>query len=95
MELHQIIKKSLITEKSTVAREAANQYNFEVDTRANKIEVGRAVEKLFKVKVLNVRVMNVSGKQKRTGKTVGQRRSWKKAIVTLAPGNRIEALDGV
>ncbi|MBU0575360.1 MAG: 50S ribosomal protein L23 [Proteobacteria bacterium] len=93
MELHQIIRKALITEKSTVARDAANQYNFEVHTGANKIEVGRAVEKLFKVKVLSVRVMNVSGKKKRTGKTVGKRRSWKKAVVTLAPGNRIEAME--
>jgi large subunit ribosomal protein L23 len=94
MEIHQIIKKALITEKSTVAREAANQYNFEVDVRANKIEVSRAVEKLFNVKVLNVRVLNVLGKKKRTGKVIGQRRSWKKAIVTLVPGNRIEAIEG-
>jgi large subunit ribosomal protein L23 len=85
MELHQIIKKALITEKSTIARDAQNQYNFEVHLRANKIEVSRAIEKLFKVKVL----------KKRTGKIVGERRSWKKAIVTLAPGNRIEAMDGV
>ena len=95
MELHQIIKKALITEKGTIAREATNQYNFEVDTRANKIEVGRAVEKLFNVKVLNVRVMNVTGKKKRMGKVVGQRPSWKKAIVTLAQGQRIEAVEGV
>lgn len=95
MELHQIIKKALITEKSTIARDAQNQYNFEVHLSANRIEISRAVEKLFKVKVLNVRVMNVPGKKKRTGKIVGQRRSWKKAIVTLAPGNRIEAMDGV
>jgi large subunit ribosomal protein L23 len=95
MELHQIIKKALITEKSTVARDAANQYNFEVDPRANRIEVFRAVEKLFKVKVLSVRVMNVPGKKKRTGKVLGERRSWKKAIVTLAPGNRIEGIEGV
>lgn len=95
MELHQIIKKALITEKSTVARDAANQYNFEVDPRANRIEVVRAVEKLFKVKVLSVRVMNVPGKKKRTGKVLGERRSWKKAVVTLAPGNRIEAMEGV
>jgi large subunit ribosomal protein L23 len=94
MELHQIIKKALITEKSTIARDAANQYNFEVHTRANRIEVGRAIEKLFKVKVLSVRVMNVPGKKKRTGKTMGQRSSWKKAVVTLAPGNRIETMEG-
>lgn len=95
MELHQIIKKTLITEKSTLARDAANKYNFEVDPRANRIEVLRAVEKLFKVKVLTVRVMNVPGKKKKTGRVIGVRRSWKKAIVTLAPGNRIEAIEGV
>jgi large subunit ribosomal protein L23 len=95
MELHRIIKKALITEKSTVAKDAANQYNFEVDRRANRVEVFHAVEKLFKVKVLSVRVMNVPGKKKRTGRVVGERRSWKKAIVTLAPGNRIEAMEGV
>lgn len=95
MELHQIIKKTLITEKSTIARDAANQYNFRVDQRANKIEVLRAVEKLFKVKVLEVRVMNVPGKKKRTGRVMGERRSWKKAIVTLAPGSRIEIGEGV
>lgn len=95
MELHRIIKKTLITEKSTIARDAANQYNFRVDQGANKIEVLRAVEKLFKVKVLDVRVMNVPGKKKRTGRVMGQRPSWKKAIVTLAPGSRIEIGEGV
>jgi large subunit ribosomal protein L23 len=94
MELYQIIKKALITEKSTVARDATNQYNFEVHINANRIEVGRAVEKLFKVKVLRVRVMNVHGKMKRTGRIIGARHSWKKAIVTLAPGNRIEIVEG-
>lgn len=95
MELYRIIKKALITEKSTIARDAANQYNFEVHRDANKIEVGQAVEKIFKVKVLNVRVMNVPGKKKRMGKVLGQRPSWKKAIVTLAPGERIETMEGV
>jgi large subunit ribosomal protein L23 len=94
MELHQIIKKALITEKSTIARDAANQYNFKVHAGANKIEVGQAVEKLFKVKVLSVRVMNVRGKKKRTGRTVGEKPSWKKAVVTLAPGSRIEIGEG-
>ncbi len=95
MELYQIIKKTLITEKSTIARDAANQYNFEVHVKANRIEVEHAVEKIFKVKVLAVRVMNVRGKKKRSGKAMGQRSDWKKAIVTLAPGNRIETGDGV
>ena len=81
MELYQIIKKTLITEKTTVARDAANQYNFEVHTKANRIEVGRAVEKIFKVKVLAVRVMNVRGKKKKIGQGHGSEKR-------LEEGNR-------
>jgi len=95
MELHQIIRKILITEKSNLDREAANKYHFEVDRRANKVEIGQAVEKLFKVKVKDVRVFHVLGKKKRTGKVMGQKSSWKKAIVTLAEGSRIEIAEGV
>lgn len=95
MELYQIIKKTLITEKSTIARDASNQYNFEVHVKANRIEIEQAVEKIFKVKVLSVRVMNVRGKKKRSGRVMGERSSWKKAIVTLAPGSRIEIGEGV
>lgn len=95
MEIHQIIRKLLITEKSTVARDEANKYCFEVDSKANKVEIGKAVEKLFKVKVTNVRVMHVLGKKKRMGRVVGQKSSWKKAVVTLAAGNRIEIVEGV
>ena len=94
MELYRVIKKTLITEKSTIARDAANQYNFEVHVKANRIEIGRAVEKLFRVKVVNVRVMNVRGKKKRSGRVMGERSSWKKAVVTLAPGSRIEIGEG-
>ena len=94
MELYHIIKKALITEKSTVAKDE-NKYVFEVDRRANKIEVAKAVEKLFKVKVINVHVMNVTGKKKRIGRILGEKRSWKKAVVTLAPGSRIEIYEGV
>lgn len=92
MELYQVIKRALLTEKSTIGREAANQYNFEVDSKANKIEVKQAIEKIFKVKVLAVRVLGVHGKMKRVGKAVGKRKDWKKAIVTLAPGERIETI---
>ena len=90
MEVYKIIKKLLVTEKSTVAREESNKYVFEVDRKANKVGIGQAVEKLFKVKVIDVHVMHVLGKKKRTGKVVGQKNSWKKAIVTLTDGNRIE-----
>ncbi len=94
METHQVIKRILITEKSTAAREESNKYFFEVDRRANKMEIGKAVEKLFNVKVVDVRVMQVLGKKKRMGRNVGQKRSWKKAIVTLVAGNRIEIIEG-
>ena len=95
MELHKIIKKIMITEKSNFDREVANKYHFEVDTKANKVEIGNAVEKLFKVKVTDVRVFHVLGKKKRMGKVMGQKSSWKKAIVTLAKGSRIEVAEGV
>ncbi|KFZ44567.1 50S ribosomal protein L23, partial [Smithella sp. D17] len=83
------------TEKSTTAREESNKYFFEVDRKANKVEISKAVEKLFKVKVADVCVINVLGKKKRMGRIVGQKSSWKKAIVTLAAGNRIEIAEGV
>lgn len=95
MELYQVIKKTLITEKSTIARDVANQYNCEVHVKANRIEVGRAVEKLFKVKVLNVRVMNVPQQKEEVGQGDGRASSWKKAVVTLAPGSRMGIGEGV
>jgi len=66
-----------------------------VDPRANKIEIEKAVEKLFKVKVLGVRTQNILGKQKRYGRLMGKKRDWKKAIVTVAPGSSIEIFDKV
>jgi large subunit ribosomal protein L23 len=95
MEVHQIIRKLLVTEKSTVARDESNKYIFEVDRKANKVEIGRAVERLFKVKVVDVHVMHVLGKKKRMGRIIGQKSSWKKAIVTLTAGNRIDVIEGV
>ena len=95
MDMYRIIKRSLITEKSTIAKDENNKFVFEVDRRANKIQIGMAVEKVFKVKVMDVHVMNVRGKKKRVGKILGEKRSWKKAVVTLAPGSRIEIFEGV
>jgi len=95
MEMNNVIKRILVTEKSTAARDASNKYFFEVDRRANKVEITSAVEKLFKVKVEDVRVMHVLGKKKRMGRIVGQKSSWKKAVVTLAAGNSIEFAEGV
>ena len=95
MDIYFVIKKPIITEKSTIARDEENKYFFEVDRSANKIEIAKAVEKLFKVKVLNVSTMNMLGKKKRMGKVAGKKRDWKKAIVTLASGDRIEVYEGV
>ena len=95
MELHRIIKKFLVTEKSTALKDQDNKYVFQVDRDANKIEIGRAVANLFKVKVLEVRIMNVQGKKKRVGKVIGEKSSWKKAVVTVAKENRIEIVEGV
>jgi large subunit ribosomal protein L23 len=95
MDLYSVIKRPLITEKSTIARDDANKYIFEVDRRANKIEIEKAVEKLFKVKVVTVRTMNIEGKKKRTGKVMGKKNDWKKAVVTLAPGQSIEVFEKV
>ena len=93
-ELHQIIKKPLITEKSTRLKEADNQIAFVVDSQANKIEIRQAVEKLFKVRVKAVRTMNLVGKRKRVGRFSGWKSDWKKAIVTLREGERIEFFEG-
>jgi large subunit ribosomal protein L23 len=95
MEMHRVIKKYLVTEKTTASKDEGNKYTFQVDRGANKIEVGRAVANLFKVKVLDVHIMNVLGKKKRVGKVVGEKSSWKKAIVTVAKDNRIEIIEGV
>jgi large subunit ribosomal protein L23 len=95
MEAQRIIRKPLITEKAALMKEASNTICFEVDKSANKIEVRRAVEKLFGVKVLDVRVANREGKWKRMGRFVGQRKAWKKAYVRLAPDQKIEFFEGV
>ncbi len=93
-EAYHIIRRPLITEKSTRQKEANRQYAFEVDRGANKIEIQSAVERLFKVKVLQVRTCNVLGKIKRLGKKYGKRSDWKKAIVTLKEGDRIDFFEG-
>lgn len=95
MDMYYIIKRALLTEKSATAKDENNKYVFEVDPRANKIEITNAVERLFKVKVIDVHVMNMRGKKKRIGKIVGQKKDWKKAVITLAPGSRIEVHEGV
>ena len=89
MNANQIIRRPLVTEKSTILRDAGqNVIVFEVDPRANKMEVKNAVEKLFKVKVDEVRVFNVRGKVKRMGRYAGKRRDWRKAYVRLKQGEK-------
>jgi large subunit ribosomal protein L23 len=90
-----VVKKLLITEKGTVLREKQNQYHFEVSNMANKIDIKRAVETIFSVKVVNVRTMLVRGKAKRMGRFVGHRPNWKKAVVTLQPDQKIELFDQI
>lgn len=96
MNANQIIRRPLVTEKSTILRESGNVIAFEVDPSANKIEVKKAVEELFKVKVEEVRLFNVRGKMKRMGRWEGKRRDWRKAYVRLKKGEKApEFVEGV
>ena len=90
-----IVRRALITEKGTVLRERRNQYLFEVQRDANKIEIKRAVEVIFNVKVASVRTQQIHGKVRRQGRYVGRRNDWKKAIVTLKPDQKIELFEQI
>ncbi|MGE4518341.1 MAG: 50S ribosomal protein L23 [Desulfobacteraceae bacterium] len=92
---YDIILGPVNTEKSNLQNELLNQVTFEVDPRANRIEIKKAVEDIFKVKVEGVRTAIVKGKKKRRGLIVGQRKNWKKAIVQLRHGDKIEFFEGV
>jgi large subunit ribosomal protein L23 len=92
---YQILKRPLVTEKSTDDKDLYNKLYFEVDRRANKIEIKQAVERIFKVDVLQVRTMSVKGKLKRVGRYLTKRPDSKKAIVTIKPGQRVEFFEGV
>ena len=95
MIANEIIKRPLITEKTSIQKELYNQLTFEVDRRANRIEIKRAIETAFNVKVSEVKTIQVTGKTKQRGRIVGKRRDWKKAIVRLMPGERIDFFEGV
>jgi len=96
MNANQIIRRPLVTEKSTILREASNVIAFEVDPKANKIQVKDAVEKLFNVKVEEVRLFNIRGKMKRMGRFEGKRRDWRKAYVRLKAGEKApDFIEGV
>ena len=90
-----VVRRALVTEKGTVLRETRNQYFFEVAVDANKIDIKRAIENIFKVKVDSVRTMQLRGKVKRQGRYAGRRPDWKKAYVKLREGAKIpEFLEG-
>jgi large subunit ribosomal protein L23 len=95
MNHYDIIRRPVITEKTNIQKEEHNQVSFEVDRRANRVEIARAVETIFKVKVAKTRTVQVKGKIKRRGRILGKRKDWKKAIVTLMPGQRIDFFEGV
>ncbi len=95
MMANEIIRRPLITEKTSIQKELYNQLTFEVDRRANRIEIKRAVETVFNVRVSAVKTLQVTGKIKRRGRILGKRRDWKKAIVSLMPGERIDFFEGV
>lgn len=94
MNIFDVLRAPKMSEKTLSLKEEANQFAFEVDQRANKIQIKESVEKSFKVSVLKVRTMNVRGKKKRLGRYQGLKSSWKKAIVTLKEGDTIEYFEG-
>ena len=94
MHLYEVLRHPLITEKNTVLQ-AQGKYAFKVAEGANKHQIKQAVEKAFKVKVIAVNVMTVPGKERRIGRREVLTHFWKKAIVTLKPGDKIELFEGV
>lgn len=94
-DIHSILRRPVVTEKTTVQKEDANQVVFRVRRDANKIEIRKAVEKLLGVRVTAVNTQVNRGKTKRMGRSVGQRPNWKKAVVTLAPGEEVEFFEAL
>ncbi len=90
MNIYDVIKKPLITEKTTIEKDSKGIVAFQVHRDANKLEIKEAAEKLFKVEVVDVRTVNVAGKVKRVGKNLGKRSNWKKAYVTLKEGSSVD-----
>ncbi len=95
MDTFDIIQKPLITEKSTALQEDGNWLAFRVHPNANKIQIKAAVEKIFGVTVLQVNTLNVQGKSKRFGRNIGVSKGWKKAMLRLKDGDKIEMFEGV
>ncbi|HBF13579.1 MAG TPA: 50S ribosomal protein L23 [Deltaproteobacteria bacterium] len=95
MDLHQIIKKPLITEKAVKAQGTGPRYAFVVDLKATKTQIRAAIEQLFNVNVTGINTAIIRGKMKRVGRSVGQKSNWKKALVNLKEGEKIELFEGV
>ena len=93
MDIRNIIKKPIVTEKAAIMKEKDNKYTFMVDKDANKFQIKQAVETLFNVKVESVHTANYAGKSKRMGMHSGYRSDWKKAIVKLGKGQEIQMVD--
>ena len=94
MDARDVLIRPVISEKATDLLQDG-KYTFMVPIKANKVQVRQAVEQIFKVKVVSVNTVRMQGKTKRMGKYVGKRSDYKKAIVTLAPGNQIETFEGM
>jgi large subunit ribosomal protein L23 len=91
---YDVIKRPLITEKTTDQKEKFNRISFEVDRKTNRFEIKKSIESIFNVAVVSVNTMHVRGKIKRRGRVLGKRRDWKKAVVKLKIGERIEFFEG-
>jgi len=94
VEMINVIIRPLVTEKLSNLSEKQNQYGFVVNKKANKVEIKRAIEQKFSVKVKSVRTVHVMGKVKKMGRFSGRRNSWKKAVVSLRPGHKITLFEG-
>ena len=86
--------EAVITEKTNLQKEVDNQISFEVERRANRVQIRKAVENIFNVRVAKVRTMQMKGKLKQRGRILGRQKDWKKAIVKLMPGERIDFFEG-
>jgi large subunit ribosomal protein L23 len=95
MNLYEVLKRPLTTEKTTDMKDQLRQYAFEVDTRATKPQIKQAVETAFNVQVLSVNVLRTSRKRRHYGRRISYKSSWKKAIVKVPANQRIELFEGV
>lgn len=95
MHAYEVLKRPVLTEKSNYQADSLNRYTFQVDPRANKVQIAAAVAEVFGVHVVDVNVMNVRGKARRIGRRTGMTPGWKKAVVTLATGETISFFEGV